>query len=58
MTEIEKSYKVERLVAQHMEMSYCIFDDIHFDVIDTLADYIISVRVDKEFRELLRCSKV
>lgn len=54
MNEPEKSYEVERLVIQHMATSYRLFNDIHFDVIDTLADYIISVRVDKEFRELLR----
>ena len=54
MNEPKKSYEVERLVTQHMVMSYRLFNDIHFDVIDTLADYIIESRVDKEFRELLR----
>ena len=58
MNEPEKSYEVERLVTHYMATSYRLFNDIHFDIIDTLADYIIAARVDKEFRELLRCSKV
>ena len=54
MNEIDKSYEVERRVTQHMATSYRLFNDIHLGVIDTLADYIIAARVDKEFRELLR----
>ena len=49
MNEIEKSYEVERLVTQHMEMNYQLFGEINFETISALADYIKEVR-----RELLR----
>ena len=44
MNEIDKSYEVERLVTQHMEMNYQLFGEINFDTIGALADYIKEAR--------------